>query len=401
MDTPCILLLIDNRGNRLILADYLAPFELILLSPQGIDLSQVTEALDLVILDLEILIRHRTELAAWRERLAPLLLPTLVLMQPDDIGSLTPELLQQIDAFIVEPIDTNELGINIATLLRTRQLSCQLGQKIEELAEARKLKARFIAAIAHEFRNPLSVIAGITQLLQRRGQQLSPAKQQDMLGRIGRAVERITKMIDELLAFNRNASDQATFNPQPLDLEAHCRLILNDFKLINAATHEIIFISEGDLSALRVDAELVTTILINLLSNALKYSPEGSPVCLQVQRQEQQVRIEVIDSGRGIPEADLPALFNAFFRAQNVGETKGTGLGLSIVKQCVEMHYGTIEVQSQVGEGTTFMIVLPLELPTSVNEPVYYTDPAKIVDAISALKKPEVQRQPLLNDVDE
>ncbi|MEO1298763.1 MAG: ATP-binding protein, partial [Cyanobacteria bacterium J06636_16] len=347
MDTPCILLLIDNQGNRLILADYLAPFELISLSPQSINPSRVTEALDLVILDLEILIRHRTELAAWRERLAPLLLPTLVLMQPDDVSSLTPELLQQIDAFIIEPVDTNELSINIATLLRTRHLSCQLEQKVQELAEARKLKARFIAAIAHEFRNPLSLISGITQLLQRGGQKLSPEKQQDMLGRIRRAVERITKMIDELLAFNRNASDQMTFNPQPLDLEAHCWAILNDFKLLNAATNEIIFITEGDLAALSVDAELVTTILVNLLSNALKYSPEGSLVCLQLRRQEQQVIIEVIDSGRGIPEADLPVLFDAFFRARNVGETKGTGLGLSIsYKIITEKHQGMLQCHS-------------------------------------------------------
>lgn len=400
MDTPRILLLIDNRGNQLILADYLAPFELVLLSPRGFELSRVTETFDLVIVDLEILIRHRAELAVWRERFAPLLMPVLVLMPSGDLSSLTTELIKQTDAFILEPVGATELGINIAALLRTRRLSEQLNQKEKELVEARRLKTRFISAVAHEFRNPLSVIFGITQVLQRRDQALSSEKRQEMLGRIQRAVGRIVKMIDGLLAFNRNASAQVTFNPHPLDLAMHCQAILDDFKLIDTA-HEISFITEGELWALSVDAELITTILTNLLSNALKYSPQGSPVCLQVKRQEQRVMLEVLDSGRGIPEEDLPALFDAFFRAQNVGKAQGTGLGLSIVKQCVELHHGTIEVQSQVGQGTTFIVALPLELPPTAAEPVSGADPAKIVNAINALKKQNAQSNPFRRDMNQ
>lgn len=386
MNTPKILLLIDNRSSRLLLADYLDPFELVALSPQDMDFTGVATEFDLVILDLETLMRHHNELAAWRASAAPLLLPTLVSIQPDAIVSLTTEILKQIDALVVEPISAVELGISTATLLKTRQLSHELHRKAEELAEAKELKSQFISAIAHELRNPLSIIAGIAQLLQKGGKTLTADKRQAMLERIQLAVERITQMINGLLTFNRNTSGQAEFNPEQVDLEAHCRGIVNDFRLINVGANEISLCTEGDLAELWIDTDLIGTILSNLLSNALKYSPEGSPVLLQLTRQEKQVILEVIDAGQGIPEADQSALFDAFFRAGNVGPIKGAGLGLSIVKQCVELHRGTIEVQSQVGHGTNFVVTLPSEPVEAVSDRPLYPDPVRIISTINRVK---------------
>jgi len=123
--------------------------------------------------------------------------------------------------------------------------------------------------------------------------------------------------------------------------------------------YKIHFQTKGNCTSTCVDVELVTTILNNLLTNALKYSPDDSPVSLILERQKEQVILEVIDTGQGIPEADQSALFDAFFRARNVGNIQGTGLGLSITKECVDLHGGTIEIESEVGRGTIFTVSLP------------------------------------------
>jgi signal transduction histidine kinase len=100
--------------------------------------------------------------------------------------------------------------------------------------------------------------------------------------------------------------------------------------------------------------------LINVLSNAVKYSPPGSAVVFEVERQKTDAVFRIIDRGIGIPESDLKQLFESFHRASNVGQIPGTGLGMVLVKRCVELHGGTIEVDSKEGQGTTIVVTLPL-----------------------------------------
>jgi signal transduction histidine kinase len=108
------------------------------------------------------------------------------------------------------------------------------------------------------------------------------------------------------------------------------------------------------------DEALLRHILGNLLSNAVKYSPPGEPVRLEVQRDGEHAVLTVADRGVGIPAADLPKIFQAFQRAGNVGQIAGTGLGLVIVQRCVDLHGGTIDLQSEVGQGTRVTVRLPL-----------------------------------------
>jgi signal transduction histidine kinase len=109
-----------------------------------------------------------------------------------------------------------------------------------------------------------------------------------------------------------------------------------------------------------MDEKLLRSILGNLLSNAIKYSPQGSTVQLRLTCQENQAVFQVQDQGIGIPNADKQRLFESFHRASNVGTVSGTGLGLTIVKNCVDLHGGAIDVESEVGRGTTFTVTLPM-----------------------------------------
>jgi signal transduction histidine kinase len=135
---------------------------------------------------------------------------------------------------------------------------------------------------------------------------------------------------------------------------------------ILSATHRrcpVFCQSQSDLPMANADAALLRPILGNLISNAVKYSPDGSPIHFHVRREGDDAVFEVRDQGIGIPPEDLPQIYEAFFRCSNVGDTPGTGLGLVIVKRCVDLHGGSIHLESSPGTGTTFTVQLPLFAP--------------------------------------
>jgi len=118
--------------------------------------------------------------------------------------------------------------------------------------------------------------------------------------------------------------------------------------------------AQGDLDGANADESLLRHIFSNLISNAVKYSSADSEVTFTVRREGNDAVFQVIDQGIGIPEADRARLFEAFHRCSNVGEIPGTGLGLVIVKRCVDLHGGSLDIDSEVGKGTTFTVRLPL-----------------------------------------
>lgn len=360
-----LLLLLNHSENKRLLIDWLTPkFEIILPSEADPSLTALTvDSFDLAIFDLVELGTWRRQLSIWRTNAEPLFLPTLALMPPKRVGSLPIDLLYQIDEVITIPVDPAELDVRIATLLRARLLSQNLATQNQRLEEMNTLKTRFVSIVSHEFRNPLSLISGMVQLLERQDHKLAAEKKKSMFQRIHKGIGKLTNLLDDLLVLNRNASSQVAFKPQFFDLGDHCQKISSNLALGTQGARNIDFqpsTSQQDaLSNVYMDAALIETILSNLLSNALKYSPPDSPVSLSLTHADGQVVFEVKDQGRGIPMEDQATLFEAFFRARNVGATPGTGLGLNIVKQCIDLHQGTIDVYSQVNQGTTFVVRLP------------------------------------------
>lgn len=232
-----------------------------------------------------------------------------------------------------------------AALLRQQQLNT--------------LRTGFIAMTSHEFRTPLAAIQSSTQLLKHYDERLSSVDKANILGTIEDGVDRMTQLLERALYIGKGDAKILEFKPQRIHLHPVCHTIAQ--RVLHAmpqATAHLVedFLLENDEGL--YDENLLAHILENLLSNALKYSPAGGEVRMQIRREDARTVLEISDQGIGIPEDDLPYLFDSFHRCSNVTDIPGTGLGLSIVKASIDLHGGQIAVQSTLGQGTRFTIHL-------------------------------------------
>lgn len=239
---------------------------------------------------------------------------------------------------------------------------------LQRQSELNDMKSRFISMASHEFRTPLATIHGSVELLQHYSERLSTDRKQMTLQKIDAAVERMTHMLENVLLIGRSDSGQLEFKPSPLAIAPFCLGLVDELRSFKTSQfshiHLALELPEPDQQFL-LDETLVRNIVGNLLSNALKYSPERGEVRFTVRQIDNQLLFIVSDQGIGIPLADQPHLFESFHRASNVGAIAGTGLGLSIVKDAVSCHKGSIEVQSEVGRGSRFTVTLPISSLTN------------------------------------
>ena len=245
-----------------------------------------------------------------------------------------------------------------------RRNNDELQASLARERELNTLKTRFLSIASHEFRTPLSSIQFSANLLKRWSRaNVSPelaAELHEEVESIEKAVVSMTASLNEVLAISKAEMGQFRFSPKEIDVAELCQKIVERFHDMSAETHRVEFFSENGRVPARVDPKLMENILSNLLSNAVKYSPQGGAVACRLAAQERQIILSVSDQGIGISPEDQRRLFTPFYRGENAGQIQGTGLGLSIVKQFVELHGGTISVQS--GQpGTTFTVTLPAQ----------------------------------------
>jgi signal transduction histidine kinase len=198
------------------------------------------------------------------------------------------------------------------------------------------------------------------EILQEYLERLDPAERREHLESIRKNSRRMAELMEEVLLLGQVEAGRLDLNPAPLDLEVLCRRIADE--VLSATSHRCpirLSVSAGKGEAL-VDERLLRHILTNLLSNAVKYSPDGASVTFALERQGRDTVFQIRDQGIGIPKADREWLCRAFHRGRNVGDRPGTGLGLVIVKRCVELHRGTLQFESEEGQGTTAVVRLPL-----------------------------------------
>ncbi|MGI9498408.1 MAG: ATP-binding protein [Geminicoccaceae bacterium] len=246
---------------------------------------------------------------------------------------------------------------------RTNQLEVAL--ETEQKANAQQ--RRFVSMVSHEFRTPLAIIDSIASRLEKKGDQLDAVQRSPRLQRIRDAVTRLINLIESTLSSASLEAGTITFRSAPLDLRALVKKACANQQEISDQ-HEIIVDLESLPSQFTGDAELLQQAITNLLSNAVKYSPDSKLVNVSGSVVDGHAVIAVRDHGIGIPEEDLPKLFTQFFRADTAARIAGTGIGLHLVKSFIEMHKGQVEATSIEGQGSTFTVRLPLDLPLSLAE---------------------------------
>lgn len=248
-----------------------------------------------------------------------------------------------------------------ADITNRKQLEQELRIALETEKELNELKSRFISMTSHEFRTPLSTILSSSELLEHYSHKWTHEKQLTHLHRIQAAVNRMTEMLNDILVIGKGEAGKLEYRPLLFDLVKYCRQLVEEVRLNLKSQHLVNFSSQYQSISCYMDEKLLGHILSNLLSNALKYSPDGSLVNFNLSFQEGQAVFEIQDEGIGIPEEDMPRLFESFHRARNVGNILGTGLGLAIVKKCVDIHQGRINVNTLLGVGSNFTVTLPLK----------------------------------------
>jgi signal transduction histidine kinase len=247
------------------------------------------------------------------------------------------------------------LGQAKAELERANQAIERERQREHQLNE---LKTRFVSATSHEFRTPLTTILSSSQMLATYGERWDAERRRTHFDRISGAARHMTEMLEEILLIGRAEMGVLAPSPVVLDLHEFCKALIETLSRAHARHGAIALDFSGDQTVC-LDQRLLTHVLGNLLENALKYSEPPSPVGLRVAVESTGIRCVVSDRGVGIPEADLPRLFDSFYRGQNVGSIAGSGLGLAIVKRALDVQGGTIDLQSSRGGGTTVSIWLP------------------------------------------
>jgi PAS domain S-box-containing protein len=236
------------------------------------------------------------------------------------------------------------------------QLTFCVARDITERKEVERLKNEFISTVNHELRTPLTSLRGFTELLLKK--KITPEKQQHYLTIIFNETQRLTNLINDFLDIQRIESGSQTYYFEPIDISPLLHEVIFLFAP-NHRQHEFDVDVPDSLPLVWADADRIRQVLFNLVSNAVKYSPDPGKIQVSVGEQETTIKVSVADQGIGIPSAAMSKLFTKFYRADNAATRKigGTGLGLSLVKAIVEAHHGTIEVDSEPGRGSTFSFI--------------------------------------------
>ena len=268
----------------------------------------------------------------------------------------TKKLTEELQVKTTELETTKELLTTELTRLQEIETTYK---EIEQAKELTDLKLNFFSLASHELRTPLSAILVSAQLLDNRNVAWSEEKRSRNLRRIQSAAKTMAQLLSDILLLTRAEAGKLEFCPQTVDLQSFCEHLVEEVKFNTQSQHHIIVQQQGTCDEAWLDERLLRAMLMSLLTNAIKYSPPESEIQLIIWGEQGHTRFQVSDQGIGVPAADQQHLFDSFHRGQNVKSFSGTGLGLAVVKKCLELHGGKIEVESQVGVGTTFSVEMP------------------------------------------
>ncbi len=286
------------------------------------------------------------------------------------VGYVTVESPRQSGYSIVETIDRLQaiaslvvVAIRNATFYReVREKNEKLRQYAEKLAGLNRLKSNFVATVSHEFRTPLTSIRAYCETLLKNVDQVDPTILREFLTVIDEESDRLMKLIEDILDFSRMETGAMRFERTPCDvgeaIETAIAELERNFQRKSIHLHRVL---PDRPVKLRAESELIGQMMVNLLHNAAKFTPEGGNVWVRVEDESVSVRIIVEDDGPGIPPDQVDEIFERFHQADasSTREHGGTGIGLAIVRNVVDWHDGKVWVESTPGHGARFVVVLP------------------------------------------
>lgn len=259
-------------------------------------------------------------------------------------------------ANLTEALSELNESLETKVVARTRELEQaknDLSTALEKERELGELKSRFVSMASHEFRTPLTSVLSSASLASQYADRQDYANVKKHAERIKNAVNSLNTILTEFLSLGRLEEGHIQPKPEPLDLPECVESVHQELKNLFKSNQAFHYDHSG-ITAVRLDGGLLKNILINLVSNAIKYSPEGSNIFVKSAVDEKFVRISVRDEGIGIPHAEQKHLFDRFFRATNATNVQGTGLGLYIVQRYAEMMNGKVGFESTVEKGSEF-----------------------------------------------
>ena len=247
----------------------------------------------------------------------------------------------------------------IATLLENDEGVLLTLHDLTRMQQVETSQKEFVSNVSHELRNPMASIKAMVETLEF-GAVNDPQVALDFLGRMRGDVDRINGLVDGLLELSRMESGQFSIEAEPIALGPVVDGVKRQFNK-TAASREVSIVTDlaDDMPLVMADGEKLTQVFVNLVENALKFTPADGEIRIQAVPFDEYLQVKLEDSGIGVAPQHLPHLFERFYKVNRSRRDSGTGLGLSIVKQLVEAHGGRITVESKEGEGCSFTFTVP------------------------------------------
>lgn len=230
---------------------------------------------------------------------------------------------------------------------------------LQKEMDLNKLKEQFVSTVSHEFRTPLTSIYSSVELIERYGEKWDYTKKEMHLLRIKKSIEHLTSMLEQMLQISRQKSGKIELNAEKVDLKKLFLAIINDIKPLLLKDHKLNHQIDLNKKYYYIDQKLIRVILTNLISNAIKFSPNGGEINIDLSEHDNKIKFSIMDEGIGIPDKDIKNLFIPFYRAEQSQNIAGSGLGLTITQDYTELHKGSLKVESELGKGSTFTVLLP------------------------------------------
>ena len=234
----------------------------------------------------------------------------------------------------------------------------ELHNSLEKERELSELKTRFVSMASHEFRTPLTTMLTSLSLVNKYGEKNDKTSQAKHVGKIKSSIHNLTDILNDFLSVSKLEEGKIENLPQMLDIPSFISEIISEMEFLAVNNQIIQYKHEGETIG-NLDKKLLKNILFNLISNAIKFSPEGGIINIKSCIEDSKFKISVQDHGIGISKEDQKHLFERFFRGHNAMHIQGTGLGLSIIAKYAELMNGTINFESQENIGTTFTTIIP------------------------------------------